>query len=54
VTGGLDAHGLFKLAEPVFARITGRKLEANLGHLEDHLEAESATAQETAALSARR
>jgi uncharacterized membrane protein len=39
VTGELDAHGFFKLAEPVFARITGRELEANLGHLEDLLEA---------------
>ena len=41
VAGELDAHGLFKLAEPVFARITGRELEANLGHLKDLLEAES-------------
>ena len=39
VTGELDAHGFFKLAEPVFARITGRELEANLGHLKDLLEA---------------
>ena len=39
VNGELDAHGLFKLAEPVFARITGRELEANLGHLKDLLEA---------------
>ena len=38
VTGELDAHGLFKLAEPVFARITRRELEANLGHLKDLLE----------------
>jgi uncharacterized membrane protein len=53
VIGELDAHGLFKLAEPVFARITARELEANLGHLKDLLEAESATAQEAAALSAR-
>jgi uncharacterized membrane protein len=43
VTGELDAHGLFKLAEPVFARITGRELEANLGHLKDLLEAGSAS-----------
>jgi hypothetical protein len=50
----LAAHGLFKLAEPVFARITSRELEANLGHLEDLLEAESATAPETAALSTHR
>jgi len=54
VSGELDAHGLFKLAEPVFARITARELEANLGHLRDLLEAESATAEEGAALSARR
>jgi hypothetical protein len=54
VRGELDAHGLFKLAEPVFARITARELEANLGHLEDLLEAESATAREEAALSVRR
>jgi uncharacterized membrane protein len=38
VTGELDAHGLFKLAEPVFARMTARELEANLGHLKDLLE----------------
>jgi uncharacterized membrane protein len=41
VTGELDAHGFFKLAEPVFARITGRELESNLGHLKDLLEAEA-------------
>ena len=39
VIGELDAHGLFKLAEPVFARMTGRELESNLGHLKDRLEA---------------
>jgi uncharacterized membrane protein len=54
VSGELDAHGLFKLAEPVFARITARELEANLGHLKDLLEAESATAEKGAALSTRR
>ena len=54
VRGELDAHGLFKLAEPVFARITSRELEANLGHLKDLLEAENATPREAAALSARR
>jgi uncharacterized membrane protein len=43
VSGELDAHGLFKLAEPVFARITSRELEANLGHLKDLLEAENGT-----------
>ena len=53
-SGELDAHGFFKLAEPVFARITARELDANLGHLKDLLEAESATAREAAALSARR
>jgi hypothetical protein len=37
VTGELDAHGFFKLAEPVFARITGRELESTLGHLKDLL-----------------
>ena len=40
VGGEIDAHGFFKLAEPVFARITGRELESNLGHLKDLLEAE--------------
>jgi uncharacterized membrane protein len=39
VAGELDAHGLFKLAEPVFARMTQRELETNLGHLKDLLEA---------------
>src|SRR5205823_1299839 len=39
VVGELDAHGLFRLAEPVFARMTRRELEANLGHLKDLLEA---------------
>jgi carbon monoxide dehydrogenase subunit G len=43
VTGELDAHGLFKLAEPVFARMTGRELESNLGHLKDLLEAGAAS-----------
>src|SRR5438094_6864361 len=50
VSGELDAHGLFKLAEPVFARITRRELEANLGHLKDLLETEVAPASLTAAL----
>lgn len=40
VSGELNAHGLFMLAEPVFARITGRELESNLGHLKDLLEAD--------------
>jgi uncharacterized membrane protein len=39
VTGELDAHGFFRLAEPVFSRITARELESNLGHLKDLLEA---------------
>ena len=39
VTGELEAHRLFKLAEPVFARMTTRELEASLGHLKDLLEA---------------
>ncbi|HZQ65817.1 MAG TPA: SRPBCC family protein [Gaiellaceae bacterium] len=43
VLGELDAHGLFRLAEPVFARLTSRELEANLGHLKDVLEAEAAS-----------
>src|SRR5437870_13340656 len=38
VSGELHAHGLFKLAEPVFARITRRELETNLGHPKDLLE----------------
>jgi len=41
--GELDAHGFFKLAEPVFARMAGRELEASLGHLKDLLESDSAT-----------
>ena len=38
-TGELDAHGFFKLTEPVFSRMAGRELEASLGHLKDLLEA---------------
>jgi uncharacterized membrane protein len=38
VTGQLEAHRLFKLAEPVFARMTSRELEASLGHLKHLLE----------------
>ncbi len=34
-----EAHGFFKLAEPVFGRMAGREMEANLGHLKDALEA---------------
>jgi hypothetical protein len=33
-----DAHGFFKLAEPVFARMAKRELEASCGHLKDLLE----------------
>lgn len=36
-----DAHGFFKLAEPVFARMARREIRANLGNLKDLLEAES-------------
>jgi uncharacterized protein YndB with AHSA1/START domain len=39
VTGRLEAHRLFQLAEPVFSRMTSRELEASLGHLKDLLEA---------------
>ena len=49
VTGELDAHGFFKLAEPVFAGIAGRELEANLGHLKDLLEAPSQEGELTSA-----
>ena len=35
----LDAHGFFKLAEPVLAGIARRELASNLGHLKDLLEA---------------
>ena len=48
-SGELDAHGLFKLAEPVFARITRRELETNLAHLKDLLEAEGPTESSPAA-----
>jgi carbon monoxide dehydrogenase subunit G len=50
VRGELDAHGLFKLAEPVFARITRRELEANLGHLKDLLETDATAGSPSAAL----
>ena len=39
----LDAHGFFKLAEPIFARATRRELATNLGHLRDLLETEGAS-----------
>lgn len=41
IAGETDAHGFFKLAEPVFARMARRELEANAGHLKDLLEAEA-------------
>ena len=37
----MDAHGFFRLAEPVFARMAKRELRANLGTLKDLLEAEN-------------
>ena len=40
IGGDIEAHGFFKLAEPVFTRIAARELETNLGHLKDLLEAE--------------
>jgi uncharacterized membrane protein len=42
VTGELDAHGFFKLAEPVFAGIAGRELQANLSLLKALLEGRNA------------
>jgi hypothetical protein len=39
MSGELDAHGSFKVTEPVFARIAGRDLESKLGHVKDLLEA---------------
>jgi uncharacterized protein YndB with AHSA1/START domain len=41
MVGETDAHGFFRLAEPVFARMASRELEANAGHLKDLLEATS-------------
>jgi uncharacterized protein YndB with AHSA1/START domain len=38
-TGELDAHGFYKLAEPVIKRMATRELEASLGNLKDLLEA---------------
>jgi hypothetical protein len=38
-TGELDAHGFYKLAEPVIRRMATRELEASLGNLKDLLEA---------------
>lgn len=39
MTMDTDAHGFFKLAEPVFARIARRDVAASLGNLKDILEA---------------
>jgi hypothetical protein len=41
MVGETDAHGFFRLGEPVFARMASRELEANAGHLKDLLESES-------------
>jgi uncharacterized protein YndB with AHSA1/START domain len=43
----LDAHGFFKLAEPIFAGIAGREMRSNLGHLKDLLEARAEAGPET-------
>jgi uncharacterized protein YndB with AHSA1/START domain len=43
----LDAHGFFKLAEPIFAGIARRELRSNLGHLKDLLEAGADAGPET-------
>lgn len=42
VTGDVDSRGFFKVAEPIFARMAGRELESNLGHLKDILESAEA------------
>ena len=39
MTMDTDAHGFFKLAEPVFARMARRDVAASLGNLKDILEA---------------
>ena len=39
MTMDTDAHGFFKLAEPVFARMARRDFAASLGNLKDILEA---------------
>jgi len=41
MVGETEAHGFFRLAEPVFARMASRELETNAGHLKDLLEAAS-------------
>lgn len=35
----IDAHGFFRLAEPVFSRMAAREIDAMLGQLKDLLEA---------------
>jgi hypothetical protein len=37
-TGYVERQGFFKIAEPLFASMAGRELEASLGHLKDLLE----------------
>jgi uncharacterized protein YndB with AHSA1/START domain len=39
ITGEIEGHGFFKLAEPVFAVITKRELRTSLENLKDLLEA---------------
>jgi uncharacterized membrane protein len=51
VTGELDAHGFFKLAEPVFAGLAGRELEANLRLLDELLGSLNAPTSAASALS---
>ena len=51
VTGELDAHGFFKLAEPVFARLATRELEANLNQLGQLLGSRNAPTSPASALS---
>lgn len=41
MVGETEAHGFFKLAERVFARMARRELEANAGHLKNLLETTS-------------
>ena len=37
-TGYVEAKGFFKMAEPLFASMAGRELEASLGHLKELME----------------
>lgn len=37
-TGFVEAKGFFKMAEPLFASMAGRELEASLGHLKELME----------------